>query len=83
VLCDTWAHGRLFESLGASRERLHRVPVGAEDVFFETPPPQAEAAVVELLYAGGFLPLHGVPVLLEASRGSSAPAARCRSSACG
>ncbi len=65
VLCDTWAHGALFESLGARRDRLRRVPVGAEDAFFQVPPAPA-AGPVELVYAGGFLPLHGVPVLIEA-----------------
>jgi glycosyltransferase involved in cell wall biosynthesis len=64
VLCDTWAHGRLFERLGAERARLHRVPVGAEDVFFRVPPPGSGR--VEIVYAGGFLPLHGVPVVIEA-----------------
>jgi len=65
VLCDTWAHGRLFESLGVRRERLRRVPVGAEDVFFEIPARAAESEI-RVLYLGGFLPLHGVGVILEA-----------------
>ena len=44
VLCDTWAHGALFESLGVPRARLRRVLVGAEDAFFEVgPPPPARA----------------------------------------
>jgi glycosyltransferase involved in cell wall biosynthesis len=65
VLCDTWAHGRLFESLGARRDRLARVPVGAEDAFFAVAPPPGPGPV-RVLYAGGFLPLHGVPVVIEA-----------------
>jgi glycosyltransferase involved in cell wall biosynthesis len=65
VLCDTWAHGRLFESRGAPRDRLRRVLVGAEDRFFAVPPP-VPGERVEILYVGGFLPLHGVPVMLEA-----------------
>lgn len=66
VLCDTWEHGALFESLGAPRARIRRVLVGAEDDFFavgDPPPPDP----VRLLYLGGFLPLHGVPVVLEAA----------------
>src|SRR5262249_55156969 len=43
VLCDTWAHGRLYESLGVKRERLRRVLVGAEDAFFQVPERSAEA----------------------------------------
>ena len=65
VLCDTWAHGALFESLGASRVRLRRVLVGAEDAFFRIGPPAA-ADPVRVLYLGGFLPLHGVPLVIEA-----------------
>lgn len=65
VLCDTWAHGALFETLGAARDRLCRVPVGAEDAFFEVPPPPATGPV-RLLYVGGFLPLHGIRTVIEA-----------------
>jgi len=65
VLCDTWAHGRLYESLGVRRERLRRVLVGAEDAFFQIPPRAAESEV-RVLYLGGFLPLHGVGVILDA-----------------
>jgi len=67
VLCDTWAHGRLFAELGCDERRLHRVPVGAERAFFDLAPPAHDASVpVELLYVGGFLPLHGVPLLVDA-----------------
>lgn len=65
ILCDTWEHGRLFESLGAVRERLRRVLVGAERPFFEVPPPPPGPRI-EIVYVGGFLPLHGVPVVVEA-----------------
>ena len=65
VLCDTWAHGRLFETLGARRDRLRRVLVGAEDAFFAVPPRDIESEV-RVLYLGGFLPLHGVGVLIDA-----------------
>ena len=65
VLCDTWEHGAFFETLGARRERLARVLVGAEDAFFHVgPPPPARPARV--VYLGGFLPLHGVPHLIDA-----------------
>lgn len=66
VLCDTWAHGELFVALGARRERLRRVLVGAEDAFFSIPPPPA-AERLRITYVGGFLPLHGTPVILEAA----------------
>ena len=68
VLCDTWAHGALYESLGVPRARLRRVLVGAEDAFFTVgatgPPPAPEP--VRIVYVGGFLPLHGTRVLVEA-----------------
>ena len=68
VLCDTWEHGALFESLGAARERLRRVLVGAEQVFFDAglvPPPAS--GPVRVLYVGGFLPLHGVSHVVQAA----------------
>lgn len=65
VLCDTWAHGALFEKLGARRDRLRRVLVGAEDAFFGVPPAPTTGPV-RVVYVGGFLPLHGVPAVLEA-----------------
>jgi glycosyltransferase involved in cell wall biosynthesis len=65
VVCDTWAHGALYERLGARRDRLRRVLVGAEDAFFAVGPPPA-ADPVRVCYVGGFLPLHGVPTMIEA-----------------
>ena len=65
LLCDTWAHGELFVALGAERSALRRVLVGAEAAFFEVPPPPAEGPV-RITYVGGFLPLHGVGIMLEA-----------------
>ncbi len=75
VLCDTWAHGALFESLGVPRERLRRVPVGAEDAFYSVPPP-APSREVRIVYLGGFLPLHGVPTIIEALTALEREAAR-------
>jgi glycosyltransferase involved in cell wall biosynthesis len=66
VLCDTWAHGELFESLGVARQRLRRVLVGAERDFFAIDEPR-EASPVRVIYIGGFLPLHGVATVLEAA----------------
>jgi glycosyltransferase involved in cell wall biosynthesis len=78
VLCDTWTHGALYESLGAPRERLARVLVGAEDEFFRIGPPDP-APPVRIVYLGGFLPLHGIPFVLQAlwtleRRGAELPA---------
>ncbi len=80
VLCDTWAHGALFESLGASRARLERVLVGAEAMFFAVPRPRP-APAVQLAYIGGFLPLHGTRTVVEAlarlEREPGVPEFRC------
>ena len=65
VLCDTWAHGALYLSLGARRSRMARVLVGAEDAFFRIEPAPAEPTV-RVVYLGGFLPLHGVHLVIEA-----------------
>ena len=65
VWCDTWAHGALFETLGVPRSRLSRVLVGAEDAFFRVPAPP-EFGPLRIAYVGGFLPLHGVPVVIDA-----------------
>ncbi len=66
VLCDTWEHGALFEQLGATRERLLRVLVGAEREFFDIGSPE-DVGPVTILYVGGFLPLHGVRHVIEAA----------------
>jgi glycosyltransferase involved in cell wall biosynthesis len=66
VLCDTWAHGELFERLGVPRHRLRRVLVGAERPFFAVGEPEDENPVC-VTYIGGFLPLHGVPTVIEAA----------------
>ncbi len=68
VLCDTWAHGELYESLGVPRGRLRRVLVGAEDAFFRvgTAVPAPAAGPVRVVYVGGFLPLHGTRIVVEA-----------------
>jgi glycosyltransferase involved in cell wall biosynthesis len=65
VLCDTWAHGALFETLGVPRARLERVLVGAEAMFFAVPP-VPPAPPVRIAYVGGFLPLHGTLTIVEA-----------------
>jgi glycosyltransferase involved in cell wall biosynthesis len=65
VLCDTWAHGRLYQTLGVAPRRLVRVLVGAEEGFFAVTA-RAPADEVRVLYLGGFLPLHGVRHVLEA-----------------
>lgn len=82
VLCDTWEHADFFgAAFGVSRRKLSRVPVGADRATFErgaerarrTPAPGAGDAAsaapgpIDLVYVGGFLPLHGVPAIVDAA----------------
>jgi glycosyltransferase involved in cell wall biosynthesis len=74
VLCDTWEHGELFaERFGLPRRKLARVPVGADLAAFARGDERARsgqrptAAPLDVLYVGGFLPLHGVPVVIQAA----------------
>lgn len=87
VLCDTWEHADLFGArFGVPRSKMARVPVGADLATFERGAARATAAAsagaaapssppLEVVYVGGFLPLHGVETvvaaasLLEARRG--------------
>jgi len=87
VLCDTWEHAELFSSeFGVPRRKLARVPVGADRLAFErgdarARSPRAPVGPVEVVYVGGFLPLHGVETVVEAAtllerRGGGARLAR-------
>ncbi|HET9253541.1 MAG TPA: glycosyltransferase [Candidatus Eisenbacteria bacterium] len=81
VLCDTWEHGDFFASeFGVPKRKLARIPVGADRLAFERGDARARAAAVagagasrsaggplEVIYVGGFLPLHGVDTVVEAA----------------
>lgn len=80
VLCDTWEHGEFFSSaFGVPRRKLARVPVGADRATFDlgaersarrpAPEPTAEARArpFEIAFVGGFLPLHGTAVIVQAA----------------
>lgn len=70
ILCDTWEHGDLYSTeYGVPRSKLRRVPVGADRAAFERGyrRPVSPRARIEVVYVGGFLPLHGVDVIVEAA----------------
>ena len=74
VLCDTWEHGDFFASeFGIAKRKLVRIPVGADRLAFERGDARARApraagtGPIEVMYVGGFLPLHGVDTVIEAA----------------
>jgi glycosyltransferase involved in cell wall biosynthesis len=71
VLCDTWEHGDLYSGqYRVPRRKLWRVPVGADHEAFRRGArraPRASPGPVEIVYVGGFLPLHGVDTIVAAA----------------
>ncbi len=67
LLADTSPHGRFFiETLDASAETVHVVPVGAEEVLFPQQP-HTNAQHTEVLFYGSFISLQGPEVIVEAA----------------
>ncbi len=71
VLCDTWEHGDFYSArYGVPRRNLCRIPVGADAETFRMGERREEsprAGPIEVIYVGGYLPLHGMPAILEAA----------------
>jgi glycosyltransferase involved in cell wall biosynthesis len=71
VLCDTWEHGDFYSSeFGVPRAKLSRVPVGADRFAFELGARRAvrpRTGPLDLVYVGGYLPLHGLPAIVDAA----------------
>lgn len=69
VLLDTTAHIDYFvKTFGLPREKFLRVPVGSDERIFHS---QAEVCIEEPIivhFHGTFIPLHGIPYILEAAR---------------
>jgi len=66
VVADTEVHARRFAG-AADRIPFPVVYVGADDAFFDLPDEEPQAEAFTVLYAGGFLPLHGMGTILEAA----------------
>lgn len=76
VLADTAAHAAYYRSAyGVPARKLVVVPVGYDDELFDPAPaaarppdPPPSGAPFTVLFFGSFLPLHGVPSVVEAAR---------------
>ena len=66
VVADTEVHARRFAG-AADRIPFPVVYVGAGDEFFDLPDVPPPSGPFTVLYAGGFLPLHGMGTILEAA----------------
>src|SRR5262249_39565661 len=66
VVADTQEHARHFAAI-AGRSPFPVVPVGAAQVFFDLPDEEPAPRPLRALYAGGFLPFHGVDVIVDAA----------------
>ncbi|MBI4365142.1 MAG: glycosyltransferase [Candidatus Latescibacteria bacterium] len=71
ILCDTWEHGDFYSAeFGVPRRKLCRLPVGADTLAFQLGERRSAAArtgPLEVVYVGGYLPLHGMPAILDAA----------------
>lgn len=69
MFLDTPAHARFFEtSFKLASGSVGHVPVGAEDCFNrETVADKKASQAFSVLFYGQFIPLHGIPIILEAA----------------
>jgi glycosyltransferase involved in cell wall biosynthesis len=70
VVLDTASHGRYFiQKFGLTEDRITSVFVGAEDTAFGDTAPAAPCLdTVTVLFYGQFIPLHGIPTIIEAAK---------------
>ncbi|MGB3087478.1 MAG: glycosyltransferase family 4 protein [Phycisphaerae bacterium] len=71
VLVDTEEHCDYFaQRLNLSRRRIIVIPVGAEDQFFAavSPPDKEPSPVLQVLFYGSMIPLHGADTIVRAAR---------------
>ena len=77
VVADTEAHAAYFVSqLGAAPDRVHVIPVGADESLFAPAPPAAHGDRVEALFYGSFLALQGPDVIVRAAAEATRPELR-------
>jgi glycosyltransferase involved in cell wall biosynthesis len=76
VLADTHGHADYFhDTLGVKRERLHVVPIGAEEALFVAKP-KRPGTPLEIFFYGSFIGLQGPQTIIEAAQRYQGPAVR-------
>lgn len=69
VLVDTEAQQEFFcREFGLAREKVCWLYVGADDSLFTPTIAPARPRPFRVLYVGNYVPLHGVPIILQAAR---------------
>jgi glycosyltransferase involved in cell wall biosynthesis len=69
VLVDTKAQQEFFcHEFGLAREKFHWLYVGADDSLFAPSLDPPRPRPFRILYVGNYVPLHGVPIILQAAR---------------
>jgi glycosyltransferase involved in cell wall biosynthesis len=68
VLVDTEAQKKFFcGEFGLAGRKVHRLYVGADDTSW-TPCAELARPTFRVVYVGNYVPLHGVPIILQAAR---------------
>ncbi len=70
ILLDTNAHIDYFrEAFGLGREKFQRIWVGADETVFKPARlPEKKTGKFEVLFVGKFIPLHGLPKIIETAK---------------
>lgn len=69
VLVDTEAQYKFFcREFGLKREKVRWLYVGADDSVFAPGPELSHVEPLRVVYVGNYVPLHGVPTILQAAR---------------
>ncbi|TKH27091.1 glycosyltransferase family 4 protein [Bacillus wiedmannii] len=67
LICDTELHKQYFiNKFGCSAEKISVIPVGAEEHFTYIPQ-KGSNEIFTVVFYGGFSPLHGIDVILNAA----------------
>ena len=69
VLVDTKAQRNFFcQEFGLAKEKVHWLYMGADEAVFAPYPEPPCPPPFRVLYVGNYVPLHGVPIILQAAR---------------